>query len=79
MAASGPGLQLRAMSWPVTLVEPGSELMSVAHITFEGCADARGLSGAMLVSEGYAANRALQSEWPAMPPGGKVTSKPGIY
>ena len=32
-------LQLRAMSWSVTLWQPGSVLMSDASVPIEGCAD----------------------------------------
>ena len=44
MESSGPGLLPRAMSNYVTLLQPGSVLMSEAPDNIKGCADARSLT-----------------------------------
>lgn len=40
MVTSGPQLQPRAMSGSVALLQPGSVMISVAHVTTEGCVNA---------------------------------------
>lgn len=40
MVTSGPQLQRKAMSGSVAVLQPGSVMISVAHVTTEGCVNA---------------------------------------
>lgn len=75
MVTCGPELRLRAMSESMALLQPGSVLMSKAPVTIDGHTDGQGL-------EPCWCPRAMlplgmcQSEWPVLPPGAVVTSRP---
>lgn len=72
-----PMLQLRAISRSVTLLQPGSVLMSITHDAIKGYANARDL-GCYLghVSVQVPHFHWSLADWSSLPPEAKVTSKP---
>ena len=65
-----PGLLPKAMSGSVTLLQPGSVLMSIDPETIKDhCND---------VDLVYHLGLRCQSKWPALTPGNMVTHRPGL-
>lgn len=82
MESSGPGLLPWAMSNYVTLLQPGSVLMSEAPDNIKGRVDARDLA-ATSAHFGFVRHcccrGTCQYEWPMLQPGTMVTLEPRLF